>query len=178
MSNADYRPGSFAGGRTTAGWFVLGAPFLLGFGLLMSLPFSCIARRTRPVVGWLCLLAVFVPLTALAILETTPVARLHTALGVEPPVGTRIHRIAQYDSFNDGSMTAGICSGNSDFVQTLIADHGLERSRSYGLLKRMLQDEIIPNEPDVLDGNGLTIWYDADRSLLYFCRHLGQRDQP
>jgi hypothetical protein len=178
MSGTEYRPGSMVGGRTTAGWFVLGSPFLLGFAFLVSLLFSLISRRTKPVVGWLCVLAVFGPLIAFAFSRTTPGARLRTVLGSEPPVGTQIQRIDQYDSFNDGSTIAGVCSGSPQFVQSLITAHSLKASDSSGLLKQMLRDEPIPEEVTVLAGDELTIWYDPERSLLYFCRRLGQRRQP
>jgi hypothetical protein len=178
MSGIEYRPVSVVKERTTAGWFMLGSPFLLGFGLLVSLLFTLIARRTRPVVGWLCLLVVFVPLISFAYSSTTPAARLRTALGSQPPVGTQIRRIEQYDSFNEGITIAGVCSGSPQFVQTLITAHSLKASHSDGLLRQMLRDEPIPEEVTVLAGDQLTIWYDADQSLLYFCRRLGQPRQP
>ena len=175
MSNIEYRPGRFAGGRTTAGWFVLGSPFLFGLGLLVSLFFSFVARRTRLLYGCLCLLAVFVPLIVFALIRTTPAARLRTALDVEPPAGTQIQRIEQFDSFNDGSTIAGVCSASPQLVQTLIAPHALKASDSGGILHQVLRDEPIPEEGRVFAGDELTIYYDADRSLLYFCRRLGQR---
>ena len=178
MSTIDYRPGRIAGGRETAGWFVLGSPFLLGFGLLASLLFSFVARRTRPVVGWLGLLAVFVPLIVFACLRTTPAARLRTALDIELPAGTEILRMKEYDSFNDGSTIGGVCSVSPETVQTLIAIHGLKASDSAGMLHQVLPDEPIPEEAHVFAGDQLTIYYDADRSLLYFCRRSGQRRQP
>lgn len=157
---------------------MLGSPFLLGFGLLASLLFSLISRRTNTLVGWLCVLVVFGSLIAFAYSRTTPGARLRKALGSEPPVGTQIQRLDQYDSFNDGSTIAGVCSGSPQFVQTLITAHSLKASDSGGLLKQMLRDEPIPEEVTVMAGRELTIWYDPDRSLLYFCRRLGQRRQP
>lgn len=177
MSGTEYRPGSIAGGRTTAGWFVLGSPFLLGFGLLVSLFFSFISRRTRTVVGWLCLLIVFTPLIAFAYSRTTPAARLRTALDIEPPAGTQIQRIERYDSFNDGSTIAGVCSASQQFVQALITAHALKESNSGGLLHQVLRDEPIPEEARVFAGDQLTIYYDADGSHLYFCRRLGHRRQ-
>ena len=175
MSNLEYRPGHVAGGRTTAGWFVLGSPFLLGFGLLVSLPFSFVARRARPVIGWVCLLAVFVPLIVFAFIRTTPQARLRTALGIEPPAETRIQRLEQFDSFNDGSTIAGVCSASPQLVQTLVATHDLRASESGGIIRQVMRDEPVPEEVNELAGNELTIYYDADRSLLYFYRRLGQR---
>jgi len=178
MSNAEYRPGRVAGGRTTAGWFVLGSPFLVGFGLLASLPFSFVARRARPAVGWLCLLAVFVPLIVFAILRTTPNARLRRALDIELPAETGIQCLDQFDSFNNGSSVAGICSASPQLVQALIATHALKVSGDRGTLHREMRDEPIPEDATVFAGNELTIYYDADRSLLYFYRHLGQRREP
>lgn len=175
MSNTDYRAGRVGGGRTTAGWFLLGSPFLLGFALLMSMLFSLIARRARPLIAWLCLVVIFTPLIAMALVNSTPAARLRTALDIEPPAGTRIHRIQKFDSFNDGSMISGVCSADPQFVSRLIATHALEVSDSAGMLQDVLPDEPIPDDGTVFSGNDLTLFYDADQSLLYFFRHLGRR---
>jgi hypothetical protein len=178
MSTMDYRPGRIAGGRTTAGWFVLGSPFLLGFGLLVSLLFSLIARRTRPVVGWLCLLAVFVPLIIVAYVRTTPAARLRTALDIKPPTGTQIRRIVRYDSFNDGSTIAGVCSASPQFVQTLVEAHALRASNFGGTLYQALRDEPIPEEVGALAGDELTLYYDARSIAPVLLPASCQRRQP
>jgi hypothetical protein len=166
-----------AGGRTTAGWFLLGLPFLLGLGLIVSLLFSLISRCTRPAFGWLCLAVVFTPLIVSACSKTTPAARLRAALTTEPPVGTSIYRIEQYDSFNDGSTIIGVCSASPEYVQTLLTTHSLEVSGQGGFLNRRLRDEPIPEEATVYSNNELIIWYDAEHSRLYFYRRIGQRPE-
>jgi hypothetical protein len=173
MSNADYRPGSFAGGRTTSGWFVLGTPFLIGIALLMSLPFSFLARRTRPVIGWLCLLAVFIPLIVAAIVSTTPGARLHTALDIKLPADTRIERITQADSFNAGITISGICSATPQLVNQLVAARALKPTPSPDWLKKNLRDETFPDGGQAFSGDRMEIVYDPARSVLFFSRRLG-----
>jgi len=177
MSNADYRAGRIGGGRTTAGWFVLGSPFLFGFGLLASMFFSFVARRAGPVVGWLCLLVVFVPLILVSFKRTTPAGRLRTALDIEPPPELRIHRIQQFDSFNDGICISGVCSAAPQLFQTLIASHSLKASDSAGILHQVMPDEPIPEDATAYASIELTIYYDADRSLLYFYRRRGGRHE-
>ncbi|MCE9532237.1 MAG: hypothetical protein K8T89_14125 [Planctomycetes bacterium] len=175
MSTADYRAGGFFGGRTTAGWFVIGSPFLLVFALGVSLVFSLIARRFGTRVGWACLLVVFVPLTAIAYFNTTPAARVRAALDLDPPAGTQIFRIAQFDSFNEGISIYGVCSADAPFVDKLIAAKGLKPSDPHGLLPGGMQEESIPPEnAAAYSGNRLAIFYDADLSRLYFYRRFGQ----
>lgn len=173
LSDADYRAGDIAGGRTTGGWFVLGLPFNLVAGLLASLLFSFVARRTRPLVGWSCLLAVFIPLIVIAFVQTTPAARLRSALDIELPAGTLIQRIGAVKTFHGGGIF-GVCSADSQFVDQLVAVHALTPSDSRAMLLQMMPDESIPEDGKVFTGGGLFIFYDADRSLLLFIRHLGQ----
>ena len=68
MSDTNYRAGDMYGGRTTSGWFLLGFPIFIVFAQLAVLLFSFVARLTRPVGGWVCLLGVFVPLIVNAVL--------------------------------------------------------------------------------------------------------------
>ena len=178
MSNADYRTGYIDGGRTTSGWFLLGSPFVLGIALPVSMSFSFVARRTRPVVGWVSLLVVFIPLITIALVKTTPTARLSTALEMEPPVGTRIQQIKQSDSFNDGITISGVCSTDPQFVNKVISTHGLEISDYASVLQQAIPDESIPDDGKVFAGDELVIFYDADRSLLYFSRRIGQQRPP
>lgn len=169
MSTADYRPGRFGGGRETAGWFVLGSPMIVGFALLPSALFTFVALRTRPVVGWSFLLAVAAALTVLAFVQTTPAARLMSALGVEPPAGTRIQFIRESDSFNGGRSTWGVCTADPQFVDRLIAARGLNPSDSAAtFLHQVMANESMPADRTVFTGDRLAILYDADRSLLFF----------
>ncbi|MBX3444540.1 MAG: hypothetical protein KF774_19220 [Planctomyces sp.] len=174
MSDADYRPGSRWGGRTTAGWFWLGLPFLLLVGLLSTLPFSWIARRRGPGVGWLCLLTAFVPLLAVACILTTPMARLRAALGTDPPDGTEILRLRQIDSFNDGNTVTGVCSAGPEFVSRLTAAHGL-RQADVDPGRFDLSGVSLPAAGQGFLGEGLTVFHDADRSQLWFQRRPAGR---
>lgn len=169
--NTQYRAGDAGGGRTTAGWFILGLPFLLGFVLLASLLFSFIARRAGVISGWACLLVLFIPLMVRAYVSSTPAARLRSALNIDLPAGTRIQRLDQFDSFNDGISISGVCSATPQVVQTLIAAHALKTQNS-GMLRQVMRDEPIPEDVPVLASDELTIYYDANTSLLYFYRRL------
>ena len=46
MSGMDYFEGAPSGGYQTAGWFLLGMPFLLGFGFLVSAAIAFVARES------------------------------------------------------------------------------------------------------------------------------------
>lgn len=172
MSNAEYRAGH-GGERTTAGWFILGFTFVFGLGLLLSLLFCLISRRSV-LIGWLCLAGIFIPLIAFAFVNTSPAARLRKALDTDPPADTRIERIQQYDSFGDGVVIFGACSADPDFVQKLINTHAMTPT-SAARLQQSMPDERISDDAKAYFGKGLTILHDADRSRLYFFRSWGER---
>ena len=126
-------------------------------------------------VGWMCLLAIFAPLIGFAYLRTTPAAWLRTAFDLQPPPATRIQRIQAFDSFNDGNTIAGMCSASPQFVETLIATHALTASARTNVFHQAMPDEPLPEDAEVFEGSELTIYYDPNRSLLYFYRRPGQR---
>ena len=171
MSDTNYRAGDMYGGRTTSGWFLLGFPIFIVFAQLAVLLFSFVARLTRPVGGWVCLLGVFVPLIVNAVLQTTPAARLRSVLKVGLPVGIHIQRLDQHDSFNDGSTFWGVCSADARFVDQLVAVHALTTSDSRAVFRDIMPEETILTDGRVFSGRGLTILYDVDRSLLFFYRN-------
>ncbi len=174
ISTMDFRPGRFADGRTTAGWFVLGAPIFLGIGVLMALFFAWVARRYHPVVSWIGLLVLFVPLIAHAVERTTPEARLARALDISLPPGIAVQRLQQSDSFGDGDTVTGICTAPPEFAETLIVTHDLH-VQPHGAGLQLPLPEIAPERSAPIYANEfLDIYYDSEQSLLYFYRRPAQ----
>lgn len=173
MSSADYSVAQPGGSRKTAGWFILGFPFIVVFGLLASLLFSLIARRSRPIVAWGCVLAIFPTLIAISIRYTTPEARVQSALGVKLPADTEVIRVVQQDSFNAGITYWGICTGDQQFLNMLITHHALQATNptSTAWLNAGLHDQSIPKVAILFENDELMLWYDSDASMIYFYRH-------
>lgn len=173
----DYRVGAWLGGRTTAGWFLLGSPFLFIFSFIGALVPTLLARKTRPVIAWILLLALFVPLIVRAWVNTTPMARLKLSLEIDPPADLKIDRLQMYDSFNDGNTVYAVCTADQAFVDRLIARHRLTLQTDDPSESNYARsfDEALPTDLKWYQGQHLTVYFSEERSRIYFIRRLYER---
>jgi len=166
----DYSTTSTGDGRQTAGWFVLGLPMLVPIAVFSTMPFSMIARRGRPGIAWFAMATVFGMLIWFAYVQSTPQSRLASALGVEIPVDTRIVRLRETDSFNDGITTIGACAADTALVDDLVAHHSLNEAMTGGYISPYMLDADIPEDGMGYRNDRLTCYHDAESGTLYFVR--------
>ncbi len=99
----------------TAGWFILGFPFILGFSYLFAWFAASMYRRFGlPALAaiWLALLTCLF----LSIAGSLPQARLAGIVGSELADRVQIYRLIASDTFNDGTVTLGECSGTPELL--------------------------------------------------------------
>ncbi len=166
----DYSSTSSGDGRQTAGWFVLGLPMLVPIAMLSTMPFSMIARRGRPAIAWLTMSALFGVLIWFAFFQSTPRARLESALGVEIPTNIEIVRLRETDSFNDGITTMGACIADRELMDDLVAHHSLSEDITGGYISPYLSDADIPEDGVGYRNDRLTCYHDVKTKTLYFVR--------
>ena len=175
MSSADYRADTGTGVRTTAGWFILGSPILIFFGIGMGLVFWALARLRGYLISWISLILLFGVLISLTIRATTPAARLRSALEIEIPDDVQLVRIRVSDSFNEGIFQSGVCTADRAFVDQLVGVHGLV---SHGPVDRVplpkAFKEISFSEDAIKFANDeFELYFDPVNSLMYFSRDEG-----
>ena len=111
MSGMDYYEGAPYFGYKTAGWFLLGMPFLLGFGLVITAILAFISRRTRTFIGWTITALAYGFLISQSVISSLPNNRLASLLNLEPN-DLRIIRLKQMDSHSDGITTVALIDGD------------------------------------------------------------------
>ena len=111
--------------RTTAGWFVLGFPFILALGLLCAAGVTFLWRRVHKIAGWGAL-ALLVALLAGSLGASTPERRLVAIIGPRAAQQAALERLEVVDSFNAGETAWGIISGPDDLLETIARDRSLE----------------------------------------------------
>jgi len=169
-STMDYRHDVAGGGLRTAGWFIFGMPFLLGFAALSTMPFSMLARKGKPLVAWAAMIIFFALAICFSYTRSTPSARLQRAFDVDVPSDTVINYLRDLDSFNNGTTTVGVIRTTPNFVDLVVQEHSLTEQRATNKLVRWMSDMPIPENSLCYDGQRHTVYYDVDASLLYFVR--------
>ncbi|WP_404308682.1 hypothetical protein [Neorhodopirellula lusitana] len=143
---------------------------LVPIAMLATMPFSMIARRGRPAIAWLTMASLFGVLICFGFFQSTPRARLEWALGVEIPTSTKIIRLRETDSFNDGITTMGACVADRGLVDDLVAHHSLGEAITGGYISPYLLDADIPEDGVGYRNDQLTCYHDAKTKTLYFVR--------
>jgi hypothetical protein len=168
-SEMKYDAGVENSGRTTGAWFIIGFPITIGMAIVSSLPFSWLARRTKPIVGWLLAAVVLGSLLAYTIVSSSPEAKLESALRVDVPPGTRIEILRETSSFGDGGSYSGVISAEPDFVERLKEVHAMKPS-PLDLLEDLLPAGMNLEQPSGFFGSGLMCYFDSAQARLYFRR--------
>ncbi|MFC1759134.1 hypothetical protein ACFL2H_10270 [Planctomycetota bacterium] len=118
MAVIDYSGGNPLLSLRTAGWFVLGSPFIVGLSCLLAWFTAAMYRRfgiTALVMIWLALVTCLL----LSIKTSLPQGRLSRIIGSKLAQGVEIHRLISSDSFGDGTFTLGEFAGTSDLLKQI-----------------------------------------------------------
>ena len=178
MSGMDYFEGAPSGGYQTAGWFLLGMPFLLGFGFLVSAAIAFVARRMGAAVAWSFAFLVFGVLIYQSVVLSLPNNRLAAVLNVDLQ-NVRICRLKQMDSHSDGITTVALIDGDTDlFDQICLANELRESSAFTPTFFNLLHDNETPFlEPiRLFENDRLTCYNDRVNRKLYI--HHRSRAYP
>lgn len=173
MSSVDYHPGATFFGLQTAGWFYLGAPFTLFMALVLTLPFSFVARKFGSRVGWVAMLVAGFAAVGVAFYWALPTSRVFSALNVEVPANN-ILRLRASDSFNDGTHMSGIIAGSPELMQRIAKSTGLtEGYTSLLQLKHWFDEDSLPEYGNAIEDDLLICYHDPTDDKIYFYRRSG-----
>jgi hypothetical protein len=175
MSGMDYDGESVIGGYRTAGWFILGLPFLAVLALGYGAFFAFLARRVHVIFGWLCLFAVAGCMILLAGRASLPSQRLARVLGESPARMANLHHLREMDSFNGGTRTYGVVSGPENLLASLVSRHRLEHSPQTSL--QPLNGQSLPDYGDTYANNRLTCYRNPESGKIWFV-HRSRSPMP
>jgi hypothetical protein len=178
MSSMDYHEGAPFWGLKTAGWFILGSPFLVGIGFVGTLLFVFIGRKLHPFLGWVCLLLLGSILIAITFNEVLPENRLSSRLRVDLPPGTTIYRLRQGDSFNDGISIYGIFSGSKELMDEIAGENDLTlKEMSLEDFVQYFDDKTLPSHGDAYVNERMTCYFDDQLGKIFFAWHTPPTDR-
>ncbi|MCC6123938.1 MAG: hypothetical protein IT426_03170 [Pirellulales bacterium] len=144
----------------TAGWFVLGFPFVVGFSLFYAIVLYFLFRRLGKLFTWLAMLTVSTLLIAYSIDSSLPRNQIRVVLGDEIAKQVSIIKLRISDSFRDGRTYFGLIRGPKNLIQTL---------KKRFSLKIHENDAIDPNNFEMLSlpTPKSTTTYSDDRRTFY-----------
>jgi hypothetical protein len=117
----------------TAGWFILGLPFVLGCSLGYSALFWLASRRTGRRIAWGLMLICSIIIVSAAVHSALPASHLRWVLGEEAAASSTLEYLRILDSFNDGLTYIGKVKGPTTLLETVAAHHGLKDGGSVDL---------------------------------------------
>lgn len=157
----------------TAGWFIIGFPFVLAFSLGYSAIFGFVSRWTGRQVAWGLMLLSSAIIIWASVHSALPASRLRMILGQEAAAKSTVEYLRIRGSFCDGQTMVGKVSGPTTLLQTVVAHHALKEERKssrVGELRGHFRDDDIPEYGKVYsDARGFFYWSPATGSL-YFIR--------
>ncbi len=170
-----YTPATASFPFRTAGWFILGSPCTLVFGLLYASVFWLLFRWTGVVIGWCLFLVCSAAFIVFSIQGALPSARLQWVLGEEAAQQAHIEYLSISDSFNDGLSYVGKVSGPETLLQSVIAYRSLVKRKKTRLdqLKHCFENDALPEEASVYydadyGDNGNLFYFHPENDRLYF----------
>ena len=169
MSGMDYFEGAPSGGYQTAGWFLLGMPFLLGFSFLVSVAITFMARRMGAAVTWSLAVVVFGVLIYQSVIISLPKNRLAAVVNVDLQ-NAKICRLKQMDSYCDGVTTIALIDGDTNlFDQICLANELRESSTCTPTFFNWLHDNETPflKPVPLFENEYLTCYNDRVNRKLY-----------
>jgi hypothetical protein len=169
MAGLEYRDKAQGSPLTTAGWFVMGFPMLVGFGLLFACLVTWFARKVSPWAAWPLLLLLSFYWLHWEIAKAQPTARLSRIIGPDAAAMATIHRLRQRDSFGDGTFTEGIISGPAGLLPEIVRYRSLEPSSMAPLHRFEAQEQGYPPMPgpNVLPDYGDVVGDERARFYLH-----------
>lgn len=170
MSGVDYHGGDEFLSLTTAGWFVLGFPFIAAFGIAYGLVFALIGIKTRFWFGWLLLLGITIPLVVYTARQALPRNRLKSILGPDVIAIAAVESLREQDSFNDGTFMRGVLSGPPKLLDLIVRNRKLNRQVGMSLssFQSAFRDDAFPDYGDAYSDERSAFYCDAERGRIYF----------
>lgn len=110
MAGIDYSGGNPLLGLRTAGWFVVGSPFILLMAYWCARLSASLFRRWGAVAACIMLVAACVAIVGTAI-STLPHGRVSAIIGSKLAKDIVVRRLQSRDSFGDGVYTRGVFTG-------------------------------------------------------------------
>ena len=148
MSATDYDGALDWSTFRTAGWFILGLPFIAGFAALYSALFCLVAIRKSQTLAWVALVVVSAVLFMLSIYCALPSTRVRYVVGEAACRVGRLEQLRVSDSFNDGITTRGVISGPDELIEIIREHRPLEREPGADrltLFRALFEDAELPD---------------------------------
>lgn len=179
MACLDFDGTNYWSSRTTAGWFILGSPFILGMGLSYAALVASSARHGYKVIC-LALLACLL-LLAVSVRWSSPEGRLAAIVGERAAQHATIERLKIVDSFNDGETAWGVISGPEDLLREIAEDRSLEMTADSSpdprlrrpfpeLFPELESDESQPEIGDAVSNQRAAFFRRRSSGQIYFWR--------
>jgi hypothetical protein len=169
LAGIEYRQGVTLFPYRTAGWFVMGSPFILGFSVLAGMVVAKLARRRRWAGGLV--LVVGVLLTVAYAYLGSPGRRVREIIGPEAVKTATIEELRTLDSFNGGETTCGIFNGPEILWSQIGAFRGVGPKATitelFQLQNRFPDAAIEAEGPALLDERG-TFYHSPKDGRVYF----------
>ena len=178
MSGIDYQDNAPHFGYRTAGWFILGFPFLLGLGLVVALGVTFVARRAGNLISWTITAVAFGILISNAVVSSLPGNRLSSVVNVDAS-SVRIYRLMQMDSFNGGITTFAMIQGDDELFDRICQANKLrECPNSTPTFFNWLHDgeERFFDPVTSFENDQLTCYNDIDNQRIYI-RHCWRSER-
>jgi hypothetical protein len=107
LSDTEYRVPNRPFFAKTAGWFVVGLPFMVPFTLSFGVLLGWIARRRGTRTGWFVLCVIGLPALAQGFHESLPETRVRRIIGPQATSQMSLKSFRQHDTLNEGTFSCG-----------------------------------------------------------------------
>jgi len=176
MASIDYAPQTRFFPFRTSGWFIIGLVFTLPVAVGYAGLFLLVSRWVGLRISWVAMLAVSAVLIALAVRSALPDRRLKPILGDAAVEAASLEVLRIHDTFNDGSVYAGVISSRTDLM-ALIRQHRRLKTRVEELplvhLKAAFPNIDLPEAAEVYYDNDGEFLSASDGRRVYFWHSYG-----
>ncbi len=103
----------------TAGWFVLGSPFMLVFNILLSSLYIPVSKRIGLKRTWQTMTTISLILIILASYSSHPFTHVRSILGKDIMSKATLNKFCSHDSFNAGLFSSGVVSIDKEIINNI-----------------------------------------------------------
>lgn len=145
----------------TAGWFYLGFPGLIAFGLGFGYVFRFASRWIGQAAAWSLMLSVSAIVIGLTIRESLPPNVLRAILGEKVASQVTLDSLQSSDSFNDGVSYSGRLKGSPATFRRIIQEKNLvPTDGSLNVIRSWYPEDSLPESGTL---------YASKTGVFYFC---------
>lgn len=171
-SNMDYASGATFFGLRTSPWFYLGLPLIVSLSIVATLPFCWAARKGNYLAGLSMFVVVAATIIGVTFFRVLPKARIEALLNTQLPSDCQIVRLRISDSFNDGTNTTGVISGDQVMMQAISAANRLQPfETSLQFLQQTTEDDVLPEVGTIFKNDVLSCYLNLVAGKIYFIVH-------